>query len=328
MRVDAVIPWVDGSDSHWLQRRRLFSHVNEVNDNQDIRYRDYGLLPFVLKSIRIFTPWIDHIYLLTMDQRPDIDLSRLRVTLIDHRDFIPERYLPTFNSNVIEMNIFRIPNLSEHFILFNDDTLFNAPVKVEQYFHKNLICDSAGFKPIIPAYGGVAATEANDVAILNKYFSQRSFLKRNFTKAFNIKYGLKNNLVSTVVSLWPHFLGFNNYHLPTPFTKEEFRNLWVKEYDILDRASQKRFRSGDDISQWLVRYLRLASGDFYPISPKYGCYYDLNDDSVGEVIEDIKQRKHSVLCLNDAVTKNYDSIRDAIVSQLRESIGSVDKEKR
>ena len=40
---------------------------------------------------------------------------------MDHREIIEQEYLPTFNSHVIEANLHKIPNLSEHFIYFNDD---------------------------------------------------------------------------------------------------------------------------------------------------------------------------------------------------------------
>ena len=44
-------------------------------------------------------------------------------------EFIPKEYLPTFNSNVIEMNLHRIENLSEKFILFNDDLFILRKIK-------------------------------------------------------------------------------------------------------------------------------------------------------------------------------------------------------
>lgn len=53
--------------------------------------------------------------------------------MIKHEDFIPSKYLPTFNINTIEMNFFRIPELSENFIYFNDDTLPLQPID-EEYF--------------------------------------------------------------------------------------------------------------------------------------------------------------------------------------------------
>ena len=51
-----------------------------------------------------------------------------------HQDFIPQEYLPTFNSNVIELNLFRLEALSDKFILFNDDMFFNKPLQPSFFF--------------------------------------------------------------------------------------------------------------------------------------------------------------------------------------------------
>lgn len=48
------------------------------------------------------------------------------IKVVFHRDIIPEKYLPTFNSTTIEMFLCKIKGLSEHFIYFNDDMF---PVK-------------------------------------------------------------------------------------------------------------------------------------------------------------------------------------------------------
>lgn len=48
---------------------------------------------------------------------------------MDHREIIDHDYLPTFNSHVIEANLHKIPNLSEHFIYFNDDVFVAKPLQ-------------------------------------------------------------------------------------------------------------------------------------------------------------------------------------------------------
>ena len=52
--------------------------------------------------------------------------------MVDHkvifRDFT--EFLPTFNSTTIETMPHYIPNLSEHFIYFNDDMFLIKPTKI------------------------------------------------------------------------------------------------------------------------------------------------------------------------------------------------------
>ena len=67
-------------------------------------------------------PFVGNVFLLVAreSQIPQwIDRSAVQVVL--HQDFIPAKYLPTFNSTAIEMFIHRITGLSEEYIYFNDD---------------------------------------------------------------------------------------------------------------------------------------------------------------------------------------------------------------
>ena len=58
--IDFVITWVDGSDPKWLQEKRKYSNeMEDFNGNTStVRYRDYGTLKYVFRSIEKFTPWV------------------------------------------------------------------------------------------------------------------------------------------------------------------------------------------------------------------------------------------------------------------------------
>lgn len=43
------------------------------------------------------------------------------------------QYSPAFNANPIEMNLYRIKNLSEQFVLFNDDTFVISDTVAEDF---------------------------------------------------------------------------------------------------------------------------------------------------------------------------------------------------
>ena len=55
---------------------------------------------------------------------------------MNHSDFIPRQYLPTFNSITIEHYIHKIPGLSERYIYFNDDVMVNHPMRKRDFFKK------------------------------------------------------------------------------------------------------------------------------------------------------------------------------------------------
>ena len=66
-----------------------------------------------------------------------------RLRIVSHEEYIPPQYLPTFNSNVIELWLHRIPELAEQFVLFNDDMYLIAPVASEDFFQKGVPMETA-----------------------------------------------------------------------------------------------------------------------------------------------------------------------------------------
>ena len=83
-------------------------------------------------------PWIRKIYIVTNGQIPKwLDLSKTdKIEIITHEQIMPRDSLPTFNSQAIESCICNIPNLSEHFLLANDDCYINKPVTQDFFFTK------------------------------------------------------------------------------------------------------------------------------------------------------------------------------------------------
>ena len=98
------------------------------------RFRDNQELRYSLRALDRFFPDHGHIYVVTDDQVPDWLADVEGVTVIDHRDLIPESTLPTFDSGHIETYIHRILNLSERYFYFNDDVFFGAPVRLSDWF--------------------------------------------------------------------------------------------------------------------------------------------------------------------------------------------------
>lgn len=62
-----------------------------------------------------------------------------------------------------------------------------------------------------------------------------------------------------------HFKAFANNHLAFSYLKTEIEDLWNVEFEELDNTCKHRFRSRDDVNQWLIRYWHLAKGKFVPI---------------------------------------------------------------
>jgi len=140
--IDIVYLWVDGNDAGWRAKRHGALQKLKPGAAQDMapfgnvegRFRDNDELRYSLRALERFFPDHGHVYLVTDGQAPDWLRPGAHLTLIDHRDLIPEASLPTFDSGNIESYIHRIPGLSERYFYFNDDVFFGAPVNVDDWF--------------------------------------------------------------------------------------------------------------------------------------------------------------------------------------------------
>ena len=137
VEIDIVYLWVDGSDPLWLKKKQLFT--GKLYDTSEMnaagRYVNNNELRFSLRSVEKYAPWIRYIFIVTDGQKPDwLNTAHPKIKLIDHKEILPSEALPSFNSSVIEYFIYKIPDLSEHFLFANDDMFFNTNLSPEFFF--------------------------------------------------------------------------------------------------------------------------------------------------------------------------------------------------
>lgn len=131
--MDIIITYVDGCDPEWQADYARCIGKKALAK----RYRDWGTLPYLFRGIDECMPFIENVFLVVAreSQVPAwVDPAKVHVVL--HRDFIPEAYLPTFNSTAIEMFMHRIEGLSEEFIYFNDDFFPLMPCQPTDFFRE------------------------------------------------------------------------------------------------------------------------------------------------------------------------------------------------
>lgn len=138
-KIDMLIPFVDNTDKLWqriyIEYCTKYNLRNKIVDMRTDRYEDnLRLIDYQLKLINKHMPWINTIYLLLMNREQAPKDLPSNVKIIYHGAFIPQKYLPTFNSTTIEMFLWNIPNLSEHFIYANDDMLPFKDLKPSDFF--------------------------------------------------------------------------------------------------------------------------------------------------------------------------------------------------
>ena len=132
--VDVVYTWVDGNDPSWRARRS----ARGLPAGDDNHYRDNGELRWSLRSLERFAPWAGRVYIVTDGSVPSwLNTEHDKIRLVPHAQIIPESFLPTFSSRVIEAHIHRIAGLAEHYIYCNDDFFLASPCAPGDFFTAN-----------------------------------------------------------------------------------------------------------------------------------------------------------------------------------------------
>lgn len=142
MKIDLVIPYVDNTDKVWQKNYLDYfqkHNVKYIASMHGHRFEDIGLIHYQLKLVAKNMPWINTIYLLLSNKEQCPKDLPTNCKVVYHQDFIPYKYLPTFNSCTIEMFLWNIKGLEEHFIYANDDMLPIRLLKESDFFYRNHI---------------------------------------------------------------------------------------------------------------------------------------------------------------------------------------------
>jgi len=247
--IDAVITWVDGNDSNWQKKINNYSEVkiNWADKKESIRYNSIDEIIIAIESIIKFAPFVRNIFLVTDNQVPNhlgelITLSSntgVNLAVIDHtvifRDY--ENYLPCFNSISIISMLYRIPDLAEHFIIFNDDTFLMKPTLRKDFFK--------GGYPIVRGFW-------------DKYYEDQIF--RNLYVKFLSIFGVKKNVgkpgYKKAQQKSAKLLGLKKYiqrdHTPVSMRKSTIENFFRDNPKIFENNIKHRFRSE---SQFMISSL-------------------------------------------------------------------------
>lgn len=304
--IDFVVLWVDDSDPDW--RREKARHQQGVAREScgEKRYRDWELLRWQFRAFEKFTPWVNHIYLVTCGHAPNwLDLRHPKVSLVRHDEFMPAEYLPTFSANPIELNLHRIPGLSENFVYFNDDCIPIRPLSEEAFFRHALPRDIFVQSLLTPDDNDVvfSGIQFNSLGVTAKYFDKRNFLRRHLGKYLAPCYGkyfFRNLYLLPVGKL----TGFRSLHSASSLRKCTLCTLWEQEPELLHQTCLRKFRSGQDVNQYIFAQHQIMSGAFEPIAPGRRPYFVIGRDRE-RYAETIRKQKADIVCLNDVLDVDF-----------------------
>ena len=310
-KIDFVITWVDGSDPKWAEEKRKYERLelmdSQTNDdtNSECRYRDNGWLRYWFRGVEKFAPWVNQIHFVTCGQRPEwLNVAHPKLHLVDHKDYIPPQYLPTFNTRTIEMNLHRLKELSERFVLFEDDILLLQPVEPDFFFKRGLpVLDTNLSYTNHIGFNDWSRTMFNDYCIVNQSFNIKKSIANNWKKWFNIKeLGFRRVTKNLLCYIANHSLPVSAYgHFAHPHMKSTLHEVWNRHPEVMEQTTKSRFRSDDQVSQWLICAWSQAKGAFYPAhNNRLGRFYSISPEYTPRICDVIKNGAAPQICINDS----------------------------
>lgn len=279
--VDIIVPYVNNQDPIWQAEYNKYKNSAGLKGNE--RFRDLHLFKYFFRSIEKNCPWCRYVFLVLSgsSQIPEwLNVNHPKLKIIYHADYIPKEFLPTFNSNVIEMFYSNIEELSDNFILCNDDFFFmknvsffeNNKPKLSRKIQCNCLwrCAPGGDHCFVD-------TINNNNKLISKFTGKRPFT-------------------------------YQHFHVPTAHNKTFHKFIWSKfENELYNSLKDSRFRTSKNYTQWLFE-------DFAKISDKFSVnsniYNNVNVFTMKDTYFNVN--KYDLICFNDDINFNNKSVMNFI----------------
>ena len=247
-KIDAVITWVDGSEPNYKLK------LEENLKNKKIINRQYtqaNEIDFCVASIIKFAPFVRKIFIVTDKQKPRFSgirhmVSLEKIEIIDHEEIFRDNLdcMPSFNIRSIDALLFKIKNLSDKFIYFNDDMFLIKETTKEDWFKDN--------KAVLT--GSWAKTYNKQ---LIKTISHKIKNLLNIRPSFNAAQSKAANIVGF------HNRYFKSFHCGRPQIKSVIKDFYDKNPQRLISQIRYKFRDGRQYMPYSLCWHLLIKENLY-----------------------------------------------------------------
>ena len=279
--VDAVYLWVDDQDPAWQARRAKYapSRQSDSSSVSASRFRQFGELAASIQMLAEHAPFIRNVFIVVDQQQPDLSALPanlpFEIRLVNHSEFIPAEYLPTYSSRAITANLHRIEGLAERFLYCNDDVFIAKPASASDWFTSQGVRLRYTSTPM-PERGSLAPDEV----------------------IYNARY---KTIDLATAHGWSNVDGMPE-HGPHPFLKSIMRELWRDFVVEMNGVSTAKFRTADGLlPEWLHNLAALGTGRGKLVTGSGYKYIAINDQkSLPAIIHMLLNRGRILtVCLND-----------------------------
>lgn len=282
--IDLVYLWVDGSDLEWVAKRNKFIGISTPENSEATtkgRIADNGELKYSLRSAQMNVPWIRKIFIVTDGQTPKwLNQESDKVVVVDIREILPPESLPCYNSVIIEHFLWKIPDLSEHFLYANDDMFFHKPLTPSFFFTPE------GF-PV--------------VRLQRCHFGKWiNLVKKTFSIHTNIYRKTIHRSALLIEEKFGKYFSGMPHHNVDSYLKSDYKNAAQVDFkDELSKTYTHHVRKETDYQRIIYLYYALAvkRGLLQYVNRKESCRIRLHKP---DLMYFINKYNPSLFCLNDS----------------------------
>ena len=271
--MDIVISFVDCKDKVWMK-----SYLRTIRKCNGIfpyrQFYNHNTIKYALRGIDEFIPYVNNVFIVVsnIEQVPDyIDQSKVKIVL--HKDFIPEKYLPLFNSTSIELFLHKIPGLGEEFVYFNDDMIPISHISYDNFFKDGIPCISFN-------------TEQREKTLAYRHCILSFYEAKNTVEILTGKEIDTKDIELQIPQ-----------HSPTPLLKSVCDEAAsIERHNSLLDFYITTIRSPRNINQYYWADILYFKNKYIPSNVKN--YYSMTKDIKDVDIEEVK-KENKFICIND-----------------------------
>ena len=284
--IDAVIPYVDSSDRYW---NNDFNKATQQYNTNTPRFRSWGTLRYLVRAISTNMPFIRRIILIVArESQVPIWVNEENIKVVYHRDFIPQQFLPTFNSCTIEAFLYRIDDISEQFVYFNDDMFPINKLDTTDFFEGNIPCI--------------------------KFNVRHEYKKTMFRQ--QCRHSLDIMASTLNVPSYPAQDLLLPEHSLSSMLKSSINDVGQKcEKQLCDSITL--LRNPRNINQYIYLYYQYFTGNYVDNNISY--YYTELDTDMSSIKQIILGNDFHIVCINDSdKIKDYKKTREELLAIFEE----------
>lgn len=283
--IDIVVTYLNERDEKWQKdfeywKKREIKEGRAKESNRQAfgkeRTREWDCFKYWFRGVEKNCPWVNKVFVIVQNENhiPKwLNLENPKLRVVYHSEFIPKKLLPTFNAMTIAMYVSNIPDLSENYIMCDDDYYFLNPIAEDRFFKQNKPVHKDNRLPYNFYQGDLLrGSDAVFYAILNNdlMFEER-FMKNN-----KVKYGI--------------------YHLPEARKKSfEQKILKENEEEIYYANAWSKFRNNKNLCAYMFNDLLKICGEAYIDDPYINCAYCTLKSTIN--FDDYADK--DIVCFND-----------------------------